>query len=92
LSLIVEKKCRVEEKIFVPKESFIPKPKVESSVLLFETHDDFRHIDDTFFLKFIKIGFSEPRKKLIKNLVKGGYEKDNILEFLKKNTLSENTR
>lgn len=92
LSLIVEKKCRVEEKIFVPKESFIPKPKVESSVLLFETHDDFRHIDDTFFLKFIKIGFSEPRKKLIKNLVKGGYEKDNILEFLKENILSENTR
>ncbi len=92
LSLIVQKKCRVSEKILVPKESFIPQPKIESSVLFFETHSDFRDVDDESFLKFIKTGFSEPRKKLIKNLIKGGYEKQRILEFFGKNNLSENTR
>jgi len=70
LSLIVEKKCRVSENILVPKESFIPQPKVESSVLRFETHTDYSEIDDDNFLRIIKIGFSEARKKLIKNLVK----------------------
>ncbi|NDK09874.1 ribosomal RNA small subunit methyltransferase A [Candidatus Gracilibacteria bacterium] len=92
LSLIVEKKCRVSENILVPKESFIPQPKVESSVLRFETHTDYSEIDDDNFLRIIKIGFSEARKKLIKNLVKGGIEKDKILEFYSQNNFSENTR
>ena len=82
LSLFIEKKCRVSEKIFVPKESFIPAPKVESSVLLFETHQNFNHVDDTKFFELIKAGFSEPRKKCIKNLLKAGYDGQKISEFL----------
>ncbi len=78
LSLMVQKKCRVSEKILVPKESFIPIPKVESSVLLFETHDDYNEIDDEKFLKLIKIWFSQSRKKLVKNLVSHGYSKEKI--------------
>lgn len=92
LSLFIEKKCRVSEKIFVPKESFIPAPKVESSVLLFETHDLYWHIDDTRFLELIKAGFSEPRKKCIKNLVKAGYDRQKVSEFLVKKWLDENFR
>ncbi len=92
LSLIVEKKCRVSERILVPKESFIPQPKVESSVLLFETHKKYKDVDDEKFLKIIKIWFSEARKKLIKNLVKWGFEKEKIIEFYTQNNFSENTR
>ena len=55
LSLMVEKKCRVEEKVLVPKECFSPAPKVESSVLYFETHEAYREIDDNKFLDFIKL-------------------------------------
>jgi 16S rRNA A1518/A1519 N6-dimethyltransferase RsmA/KsgA/DIM1 with predicted DNA glycosylase/AP lyase activity len=51
---MIEKKCRVQEKIFVAKENFIPRPKIESSVLLFETHDDYRKTDDVKFLEIIK--------------------------------------
>lgn len=80
LSLIVAKKAYVKEIIRVPAESFIPAPKVESSVLLFETHDNYKEIDDLKFLEFIKIWFAEPRKKLVNNLSKWWYEKIILLK------------
>lgn len=92
LSLFVEKKCHVTHKIFVPKESFLPVPKVESSVLLFEIHEKYRDIDDDSFLELIKKWFSEPRKKCIKNLVKWGYDFIKISRFLYENNFDENTR
>ena len=54
IRLFVEKRYRVSEKLFVPKESFHPAPKVESSVLLFEKHDHFLEVDDEKFLEIIK--------------------------------------
>lgn len=92
LSLIVEKKCKVEEKVFVPKESFIPAPKIESSVLLFVVHNEFDGIDDDRFLEVIKKWFLSPRKKLIKNLISGGYDTDMIKDFFRKKWFSENVR
>ncbi|MFA5917371.1 MAG: rRNA adenine dimethyltransferase family protein [Candidatus Gracilibacteria bacterium] len=92
LSLFIAKKSYVNEVILVPARSFIPAPKVESSVLLFETHDNYKEIDDKEFMKFIKIGFQEPRKKLINNLVKGGIEKETVLEIFKTLGFTENIR
>ena len=46
LSLMIAKKCYAEEKLCVPKECFVPAPKIESSVLLFELHKHYRDIDD----------------------------------------------
>ncbi len=92
LRLFIEKKYTVSQKILVPKESFHPIPKVESSVLLFEKHNKFWDVDDEKFLEVIKAWFSEPRKKLIKNLVKWGYEKEKIIDFYKENNLWENVR
>lgn len=80
ISLFVQKKCNVSEKIFVWKQNFIPPPKIESSVLLFETHNDFENIPDDLFLEFIKKWFREPRKKLIKNFTNSWYDKNLILE------------
>jgi 16S rRNA A1518/A1519 N6-dimethyltransferase RsmA/KsgA/DIM1 with predicted DNA glycosylase/AP lyase activity len=45
---------------------------------MFESHENYNEVNDDFFLKLIKIGFSEPRKKLSKNLVKGGFSKEKI--------------
>lgn len=92
LSLMIEKKCRVEEKILVPKECFFPQPKIESSVLYFQTHHDFDEIDDANFLAFIKKWFLAPRKKLIKNLTFGGYDRNKIEQFFQENNFSENIR
>ena len=92
LSLIVQKKCRVSEKLLVPKESFFPVPKVESSVLLFEVHTDYVSINDAVFLKLIKTWFAEARKKLLKNLIKWWYSEAKIWKFFQREWISENMR
>lgn len=80
LSLFVSKKAYVDEVTIVWKENFIPSPKVESSVLLFEIHDNFSDINDDVFLEIIKKWFSEARKMLIKNLSNFWYEKEYIIQ------------
>lgn len=92
LKLMIDKKCDVKEEIFVPKESFIPAPKVESSVLSFVSHKKYREVDDENFLKFIKIWFAEPRKKLIKNLSKWWYDVSIIKDFICLQWYDENFR
>lgn len=81
LSLFIEKKCDVVEVLFVSKECFHPIPKVESSVLQFDLHDRYDAIDDETFLRIIKIWFSSPRKKLIKNFEHGWLDKQKILQI-----------
>ena len=50
----------------VPPESFDPPPKVMSSIL--HVSKDTKKVLDKDFLKFLKVAFSQPRKKLFKNL------------------------
>lgn len=92
LSLIVEKKANVSEKIFVAKENFIPSPKVESSVLLFKSHNIYDDISDEKFLKIIKIWFSSVRKKLINNLEKWWYDSKTIIKILSSMWYDSNIR
>lgn len=92
LSLFVAKKCKVREVIFVGKENFSPAPKVESSVLLFEKHNDFSDLDDEIFFEFIKKAFVEPRKKLINNLSKAWFDKEFLKKFFEEKNISENIR
>ncbi|USN59217.1 MAG: hypothetical protein H6767_03950 [Candidatus Peribacteria bacterium] len=76
----------------MPKEHFYPAPKVESIVLHFITHDNYRDIDDGVFLEIIKQGFREPRKKLLKNLLNSGYDKGKILVIFEKLSISDTVR
>lgn len=92
LSLFIEKKCIVSEEVFVWKENFIPAPKVESSVLLFKTHNNYTDIDDAKFLDLIKKWFKEPRKKLSKNFISSWFDKTYIDTIFKTMSISENTR
>ncbi len=92
LSLLVDKKAFVTGQIFVSKDNFIPSPKVESSVLLFETHHLYNNISDEKFLKIIKIWFSAARKKLSKNLEKWWFNKKLVLEILESMWYTDNSR
>lgn len=92
LSLFVQKKCTVSPKIDVLKNCFVPAPKVDSIVLHFKLNDDNSWIDDNVFLAFIKASFSNPRKKLISNLVNAWYEKEQYLAKLKEMWFDENVR
>lgn len=69
----------------VEPEAFVPPPKVTSAVLLIEKD---RSQDDEKFEIFLKIAFSQPRKKLFKNLT-SYFSKplvNSVFETLKLNT------
>lgn len=92
LSLFIAKKCDVKEVLLVPKECFHPIPKVESSVLQFDLHDRYDAIDDEEFLRIIKIWFSSPRKKLIKNFEHGWLDKQQVLQIFEELWIDEVVR
>lgn len=92
LSLFVQKKCTVSQKIFVPKQCFSPAPKIDSTVLFFELHNLYSQVDDAKFMAFIKAAFSNPRKKMINNLAQWGYSKEQNYAKLLQLGFNDNTR
>ncbi len=92
LSLMIEKKAIAREKIYVPPTAFFPVPKVDSSVVVFTTHDTYKEIDDDVFLWYLKAWFSAPRKKLIKNLQNSGYNVSILEKIFCQKWWSQNIR
>ena len=73
----------------VPPESFDPAPKVMSSILYIRK--DMKKDLDRDFNKFLKVCFTQPRKKLSKNL-SSILSKDLISQIYKELDLSDNIR
>lgn len=78
----------------VPKEYFLPPPKVDSQVVICKIHHVGKHVrnrDDTY--RMIEAGFSAPRKKLHTSLAGGlGASKDTILALCKRVSINNNLR
>ena len=66
LSLSVQNLAMVEAGILVPKRYFTPPPKVDSATLILTPRAE--PLVSPAVLRFAKQGFSNPRKKLLKNL------------------------
>jgi len=92
LSLFLAKKSDLKKICDVPASCFDPAPKVDSTVLQFEANLKYPDLDGEAFLEFIKKAFSEPRKKLISNLIKGGYQKEKIIEIFTSLSIPEQVR
>lgn len=90
LGVIADILCK-ERKILVevPPQSFNPPPKVNSSVVYLKKDMTIK-LDDEF-KKFLKFAFTQPRKKLIKNL-SARYNKDKLIDLFDELNLSENIR
>ena len=87
ISAAVQYYCEVEQVISVPKEVFVPRPKVDSAVLKLtirkETPVDL--IDEKAFFACIKAGFGQRRKTLLNSLTGTyGLSKDEIRTILEK--------
>lgn len=85
LSVAVQYYCRGSLVAHVPKEVFMPAPKVDSIVLRL----DLRHeapaeiLDEGVFFEVVKAGFGQRRKTLLNSLSHIGYlDKEAILEIL----------
>ncbi len=73
----------VEKIIDVKKCSFIPPPKVTSSIIKFKVLTDNKYnIDREALLRFIKKGFSNPRKTLVNSLFLSKYGSKNEIETI----------
>ena len=84
--LLCSKRSILQE---VPPSSFNPPPKVNSSVIYLEKNMAEKFDDE--FNKFLKFAFTQPRKKLIKNL-SARYNKYELIELFEKLNIAENIR
>jgi len=90
LSLSVWFYAKPEIQFLVSKNSFYPKPKIDSAVIKITPHKKkhSKKLSKNFF-KIIKAGFSHPRKQLINNFSeKFKKEKESIKKWLVDNNIS----
>jgi 16S rRNA (adenine1518-N6/adenine1519-N6)-dimethyltransferase len=76
---------------FVSKNSFWPRPKVDSAIIKIEPKKI--KFNANFFFKIVRAGFSHPRKQLINNLSrKLGRKKEEIKKLLSQLGISPKKR
>lgn len=85
ISVAVQYYCTVEQVASVPKEVFIPRPKVDSAVLKLCIREKrpVELIDERIFFACIKAGFGQRRKTLLNSLTGvSGLSRDDIKSVL----------
>lgn len=85
ISVAVQYYCTVEKVASVPKEVFIPRPKVDSTVLNFRIREEkpVELKDRNIFFRCIKAGFGQRRKTLLNSLTGvEGLQKDDVKAVL----------
>lgn len=85
LSVAVQYYCTVEKIVSVPKDVFVPAPKVDSIVLRLDIRKE-KAVDledDRYFFRAVKSGFGQRRKTLLNSLSsEGNFSKEDIGEIL----------
>ena len=85
LSVAVQYYCTVKQVALVPKEVFVPRPKVDSAVLRLDIRDSrpVELVDEKLFFACIKSGFGQRRKTLLNSLPGvAGFSKDDVKAVL----------
>ena len=84
ISVAVQYYCRVEKVTDVPKEAFVPRPKVASTVLNLKPLEERIEVaDEKMFIRCVKAGFAQRRKTLLNSLAAGGgMDKDHVRKIL----------
>ena len=78
---------------YISKNSFYPKPKVDSAILKIIPRKRFSLLQKDLFFKIVKAGFRAPRKQLINNLSKElNLEKDQTAKWLEQNNINPTRR
>lgn len=83
----------IKEIVRVSAASFIPVPKVESTVLYFKLKNNLNIENSNKLLKIIKAWYSERRKKLYSNLLKSSlFSREELDKIFENNNFSQNIR
>ena len=87
ISVNVQYFCEIEYIMDVPKEVFLPQPKVDSSVLTLHVRKEpaVKTADEALFFETVKAGFSQ-RRKTLSNSLTGvrGKDRDTVVKALEK--------
>ncbi len=77
LQVMAEYYCDIKTLNKVSKNNFIPIPKVDSEILIFEIKEDYKKVDDEQLLfDIVKACFSQRRKMILSNLNNSGFNID----------------
>ena len=84
LSVAVQYRCEVTTVTEVPREVFMPVPKVDSEVLRLDILPEpaVKTISENMFFRCVRAGFSQRRKTLLNSLQNTGIPKEKIREWL----------
>lgn len=92
LSVFLQYYFDIEKVVLVSKNSFIPRPKVDSIVVKFTRKKELLYVkDEEMFFKFVRDSFKQKRKNLRNNL-NGLYDLDMVLQVLNKYGLDLSVR
>lgn len=84
LSVAVQYYCTVHHALEVPKENFMPQPKVDSTVLRLDLRKQpaVDVMDENMFFQCVKAGFGQRRKTLSNSLKATGFSAERITDAL----------
>ena len=84
LSVAMQYYCTVHTALEVPKENFMPQPKVDSTVLRLDLRKEpaVHAEDEDMFFRCVKAGFGQRRKTLTNSLKATGFNAEQIAEAL----------
>ena len=82
LSVAVQFRADVKIAFDVKPESFLPRPEVTSSVVIFDIHKPKFNVDEKFFKKVVRAAFGQRRKTLLNSLIGAGFQKNSVINSL----------
>jgi 16S rRNA (adenine1518-N6/adenine1519-N6)-dimethyltransferase len=93
LAISVQFYAKPEIITFISKGSFWPQPKVDSAIIqITDIHKNKKVSRDNFF-KIVKAGFSQPRKQIINNFIRGlKADRKKVEQWLFKNSINPERR
>jgi len=93
LAVSVQFYARPEIITFISKKSFWPRPKIDSAIIqITDIHKNKKVNRDNFF-KIVKAGFSQPRKQIINNFIRGlKIDRKKAEQWLFKNSINPERR
>lgn len=95
LSIVISYKATVEKALFVSRNVFMPKPNVDSEVVIFNLKQEISHKprNEEFFYSLVRNSFANRRKTLINNLNQAyKVDKGQLAQLLTSLQINENIR
>ena len=82
LTIAIKYRAEVHKALFVSRNVFMPKPNVDSAVIVFNIYDEkpYKVENEKFFLEFVRNAFTNRRKTLVNNINQAYHLPKDVIE------------